>query len=93
MKIHPEKNVLAGKTVKLKHFVVGYSNKDFTVADWWDRLAGRSWQVCDNSPECIHYAVRSHKAGLPIDDEVLYGKIGTLGYLFHVSEIDLEPNL
>jgi hypothetical protein len=33
------------------------------------------------------YAMRSGVAGLPVDNEVVYGKVGAFGHLAHVSEI------
>lgn len=37
------------------------------------------------------YAIRtgSQEFKVPIDNEVVYGKIGALGHLFHVSELEL----
>ena len=55
---------------------------------WRDRVAGKSWMMCDGNPAALKFAVRSAAAGLPTDDEVLYGKIGGLGELIHISEIE-----
>ena len=83
---------MAGKTVKIKpnvkHFQVpDFGGSDFVVEDWWDRLTGVSWMFSDGNPACLVYAIRS--VGLPIDNEVLYGKVGHFGHLVHISEIDL----
>lgn len=53
------------------------------IEDWWDRIAGRSWMVCDGNPACMIYAMRD--LGTPFDDEVVYGKVGGMGTLVHVS--------
>lgn len=46
--------------------------------------------VCDGNPACLTYALRSGIEDLPIDDDVLYGKVGGFGFLLHVSELVLE---
>lgn len=33
------------------------------------------------------YTVRSEAASLPTDGEIVYGQIGRVGYLVHVSEL------
>lgn len=90
-----EKSPLAGKTVKLKSTVGNWlhaklADQLFEVEDWWQNVAGKSWMFCDGNPACLIYALRSGKEGLPTDDEVLYGKIGGLGHLIHISELALE---
>lgn len=64
---------------------------EYRIEGRWADIAGRSWQVCDGNPACLHYAVRAADNGLPIDDNVLYGKIGYLGHLVHISEIEPLP--
>jgi len=59
----------------------------FTIEDWWDRVGGESWMFCDGNPACLAYAIRSGSKELPMDDEVVYGKVGHRGVLVHVSEI------
>lgn len=61
---------------------------EFHVDDWWDRLGSGSWQHGDGNPACLQYAFRCGAAALPWDDEVLYGHVGTFGYLIHISEIE-----
>ena len=41
----------------------------------------------NGNPACMKYEMCSGIAGLPLDDEVLYGKIGRFGELIHVREI------
>lgn len=45
----------------------------------------------NGNPAAMMYAIRTGSQGfdVPIDNEVVYGKIGSLGYLFHVSELIL----
>ena len=75
----------AGTTVKItKGEFEGHA---YRIEDWWDRVSGGSWMFAEGNPACLEYAVRSGFGGLPTDDEVLYGKIGGLGKLIHVSEI------
>lgn len=92
--IHKEAHPKAGQTVRLvetiKHPQVDLAGKEFRVEDWWDRIAGKSWGVCDGNPACLVYALRTgfSKTPIPSDDEVVYGKVeGGSGTLIHVSEI------
>lgn len=45
----------------------------------------------NGNPAAMMYAIRtgSQDFNVPIDNEVVYRKIGLLGYLFHVSELIL----
>ena len=90
--IHQETHPMAGKTVKLKegidHPQFELSGADFWVEDWWDRVTGGSWMFADGNPAAMIYGMRSGVAGLPTDNEVIYGKFGGLGVLVHVSEIE-----
>jgi len=88
-------STLAGTTVRirsgLKHpQLESFGDSEFRVEDWWVNVAGKSWQICQGNPACMVYGIRSGLGGLPLDDEVLYGKIGLLGHLVHVSEIEME---
>ena len=83
---HPK----AGQTVQIK--AKGLEGRetykgDFHLEDWWENVAGKSWMTCNGNPACLNYAMRSGFSGLPIDDDVVYGKVGGLGYLVHESEI------
>jgi hypothetical protein len=92
--IHKEASELAGKTVRIKpsveHFQYpNFGGSEFIIQDYWDRLANKSWMNCEGNPACIVYGVRSGLSGLPLDDEVLYGKTNGLGSLVHISEIEI----
>lgn len=93
---HDKPHPLAGKTVKLKpdakHFQVDdFGGSHFRVEDYWDRVAGKEWGMCQGNPACLVYAVRSATNGIPMNNEVLYGKIGRFGHIVHVSELETEP--
>lgn len=63
----------------------------FRIEDWNDRVFGngRWWGVMDGNPTALKYAVRAAAAGLPTDNEVLYGKDERgLAHLVHVSELE-----
>jgi hypothetical protein len=65
-----------------------HAGKDYHVEDWWDRIAGKSWMHCDGNPACMIYAIDSAFGGDSLDDEVLYGKIGSSGHLIHVRHVE-----
>jgi hypothetical protein len=82
---------LAGQTVKVRP-VKPYENlvedAEYHVEDWWQNVYGSSWMFAQGNPAALIYAMRTGVGGgVPIDDEVLYGKIGSFGYLVHVSEV------
>ncbi len=85
-----EQHPLAGKTVKLNIAQKDpdrLNGQDYRLEDWWENIAGKSWMDCVGNPACLKYAIRSGFAGLPIDNEVIYGKVGALGHLIHASEL------
>lgn len=81
MLIHREPHPLRGQKVTLR------SGEEFRIEDWADRVLGVSWMAANGNPSALKYAVLVVVKHLPIDNEVLYGKIGFLGQLIHVSEI------
>lgn len=83
MDAHP----LAGKTVVLKSKSTDMNGQHYRVEDYWINVAGQSWRQMFDNPACLQYSLRSLSLSLPQDDNVLYGKIGSLGYLVHASEI------
>lgn len=90
--MHSQSHPLAGQTVTVipAASLYGHTGTDpveFRVEDWNDRVFGRSWQVMAGNPACLGYAVRAALGGLPSDNEVVYGKVGSLGHLVHVDEI------
>lgn len=93
--IHKKPSEYAGKTVKLKATTVGMRGKLFEVEDYWDRVDGKSWMNCVGSIAVLSYSIRAGVANnlgiaIPLNDEVLYGKIDGDGHLIHVCELDTE---
>ena len=91
-----EKSPYAGLTVKTKATVgpdpmtkTALGSKDFVIEDWWQNVSGKPWTSCFGNLAVMVYAFRAGFNSIPPDNEVLYGKIGMLGYLFHVSELEL----
>jgi len=82
-----EKSLLAGKTLTIKSGEL--AGQEITIEDWWENVYGESWQVASVlNPAAVQYAMRQHRDNLPLNDEVLYGKIHNFGYLVHLSELD-----
>lgn len=73
----------AGMTVKTKN------GQDFTVEDWWQNVFGESWMRSDGNFAAMKYGIHAAMTNLPIDNEVLYGKIDGFGVLLHISELVL----
>lgn len=83
---HPQ----AGKEVIVypKHEIQGLvKGAIYELEDWWENISEEGWYKSAHNPACLQYAARSGMAGIPVDDEVVYGKIDQLGYLVHVSEL------
>lgn len=65
---------------------------DFEVEGNWKELTGKSWGDSDGNLACLVYAFRIgssilNERPVPMDDNVLYGKINGLGFLVHETEI------
>lgn len=86
---HSTPHPLAGQTVTVTAALHSDEPGDheFRVEDWNDRLFGVSWMDMQGHPASLVYAMRSAMAGLPLDNEVVYGKVQGFGHLVHVSEI------
>jgi hypothetical protein len=80
----------AGQTLRIKVSAAGIGGELFAVEDWCVNAMGQSWQTATANPAALEYAVRSSmQPGLPVDDEVLYGRVvGGRVYLVHVSELE-----
>lgn len=91
MPIHTEPHAKAGTTVSVDlHNHDDVERVEYQLEDWWDRVSGQSWIHSDGNPAAMIYGMRSGFAGLPTDNDVVYGKIGGMGHLVHVSEIVAE---
>lgn len=83
----------AGKTVTIPNGLNDPSasvppGSEYRVEGYWDEITGGSWMNANGNFACMNYAVRSAFANLPLDNDVLYGKVGALGFLVHVSEVE-----
>lgn len=89
MIMHDEKHPMAGRTVSIniRSHDWGEGDHEFRIEDWWDRVTGGSWMDAKGNPAALIYAVRSVDAGLPLDNQVVYGHIKNRGTLVHVSEL------
>ncbi len=92
----------SNKVLKTKSNV-GYSftlntdlgNKEFIAEDYWININdGISWKDSNGNPAALEYALRIgmkiQDEKVPLDDNVVYGKIDGLGHLFHESELIIE---
>lgn len=94
--VHAEPHPLAGRTVRVRLAAPLIDLKGVTAGvvelrleDWWDRVGGGSWTAADGNAACMAYAIRSGFARppIPVDDDVVYGKVGPYGHLVHASEL------
>lgn len=111
--VHAEQHPLAGKKIKVKlrgepmQFLV--DGAEMRVLDWWSH-AHKDNEIKSSLPQLLSspspaarmYVIRAETAGIPLDDDVIYGKIAItppqgiaslpgqgvgLGYIIHSSEI------
>lgn len=92
--MHTEQHPLSGKTVTLNETAQDPARgmvevvMHYRIEDWWDLLTGESWMGIDGNPATMQYIKRTALANhVPVDDEVVYGHIGGIGHLVHVSEL------
>ena len=96
--MHDASHPLAGKTVILNekaqdpHRGMVVSGAEFRIDDWVDHagMGGKSWMTMDGNISAMLYGMRAGLSGLPTDNEVVYGHIGALGHMVHVSELGNE---
>ena len=88
-------HALAGQTVTLRSAAdpiqgAVVTGAKYRVEDYWTTISGgldvRTSAEYGNWA-AINYVNRAALVGLPDDGEVVYGKIGTLGHIVHVSEL------
>lgn len=88
-----EQHLMAGKTVLLNpRLMNGIPYPDLAgqkawVEDWWVNVAGVEWGFAQGNPAAMMYGLRSGFSGLPTDNEVVYVKVGGLGYIVHQTEL------
>lgn len=61
----------------------------FVAEDYWMNITGKSWKHVEGNPAIVEYIVRSMNniQPPPMDERVVYGKIGNFGHLFHENEL------
>lgn len=86
-----------GKKFKVRESSTHKQFKEFggsiiEIEGYWSEVHGEEWpkSVENGNPAAIIYMLRTIDNNLPIDNKVLYGKIGSFGHLVHVSELDEE---
>ena len=89
MAIHTFPHPLADRPVTLiENNSLGIPTTEiYMIEDWWDSITGHSWQIATGNPVALEYSLRIANTSIPLDDEVVYGKLKGLGILIHVSEI------
>lgn len=87
----------ANKKFKIKNDSTHKQFKNFggsiiEIEGYWSEVHGEEWSksVDSGNPAAIVYMMRIINNKLPIDNNVLYGKIGSFGHLVHVSELEKE---
>jgi hypothetical protein len=96
MATHEQSHPLAGQKVSIKQGVRDpvqgqvVADAEYRIEDWADRLFGQSIWSIDRNPAILQYAARIGLTGggIAADDECVYGKIGSLGHIVHVSEFE-----
>lgn len=84
----------SGQSLKIKDgFTDPFNGKipagtEYLVEGYWDEVTGKSWRVSSENPAALNYLARVSRQHLPIDNDVLYGKIGPYGFLVHISEVE-----
>lgn len=83
---HPQPHPLAGQTVHID--IDGIGAGDYTIENWWDNISSGSWMFAEGNPAALKYAMRiGLRGGIPVDNEVVYGKLDGFGHIVHVSEL------
>ena len=85
---------LANKELKI---IKGYlKGNSIVIEDWWKKITGEDWQTSAfHNPAAYNYCLNhqseysNHSVSV---NWVLYGKIGGLGYLVNVNELDLPKD-
>lgn len=94
--VHPRQHPLAGKAVLADQPIYNAVRHEwlsgpheFIIEDWADRVLGGSiWGDRDQYPYVIsNYALIAGRMMLPPDNEIVYGKVGNLSHLIHVSRL------
>ena len=87
-----ESHELAGKTVRLNLAAEApnlQTTATFRVEDWFENVVGMGWKSAKDTGNWAakNYGLRAKIGGLPQDNDVVYGKVGGLGHIIHISEL------
>lgn len=94
METELKSSLLANKELKItKGYLKGNS---IIIEDWWQKITGEDWRTSAfHNPAALNYSLH-HLDGYDVSsvsaDWVLYGKIGGLGYLVNVTELELPKD-
>lgn len=88
MSIHIGPSDFAGQTFSID--IPGIGTGDYIVEDFWGRIHPVSWMFADGNPAALKYALRAGMAGLPVDNEVVYGKFNGFGHIVHTTKLTKE---
>ena len=84
------------QTLRVKDTVKDYSSqvisgKDITILGYWDEINGKGWSQSNGNMAAVMFAFRIGFSGYPPppDDQVLYGKIGSISYLVCIDELEI----
>ena len=76
--------------------IKGVGISSYVIEDWWKKIAGENWKASAfHNPAAYNYCLNhqseysNHSVSV---NWVLYGKIGGLGYLVNVNELDLPKD-
>lgn len=92
--VHTAPHPLTGQQVTLRPGTrlphhTGQAPITFRVEDWADRVLGKPWASIEGHSAVTAYGKRAANAGLPQDNEVLYGRDAFgMRHLVHTTEID-----
>jgi len=67
-----------------------YTGRRATVLGWWDRMAGKDWWLCQDSPECQMFLHHSTITGIARDDRVVLVRIDGRQLAVHDSELTIK---
>jgi hypothetical protein len=84
---HKQPSSFSGKTIQVEIDARLYP---FECEDWWDRVekTDEHWyQKTREKDECLEFVMRYSREGLPLDDEVLVGKVQGVRKLIHIKMV------
>ena len=75
-----------------EYFLKKYGNAtpDIQIECTDQETWGKSWKVMQGNISAMLYGMRSGMENLPLSGQVFYGKVGSMGELFHESEFEYK---